>query len=279
MKLSKKFITAIAMLTLSVVMLTTSSFAWFSMNTEVTATDMTVTAKADQVFLQISNGAKVYDSNGDLVAEDDSNSMFSDKSSMITVEATEKSAKLYPTAVVESFDSANGTIVAFGAGSQKKGTSAWVKNYSKDVEQSAAAGKYSAIGTVTDFYLLNTFYLRLNPSAGNEEALAPLNSSVSLAIQKTESDPDDEIAKSVSILVVCGEYAQLWKQDDSGKFANAGDATLTGDAKFNSEAGPVEVKVYVFFDGENENCTTANFSAIKATGYKVQVNFNVTPVA
>ena len=53
MKLSKKLIPAIGMLMLSAVMLATSSFAWFSMNESVTATGMSVSAKAEQVYLQI----------------------------------------------------------------------------------------------------------------------------------------------------------------------------------------------------------------------------------
>ena len=50
MKLTKKLIPAIGMLMLSAVMLVTSSFAWFSMNENVSVTGMSVTAKGDQVY-------------------------------------------------------------------------------------------------------------------------------------------------------------------------------------------------------------------------------------
>lgn len=50
----KKLIPALALLLVSAVMLGTSSFAWFSMNTEVTATGMSVTAQAPTSLL-ISN--------------------------------------------------------------------------------------------------------------------------------------------------------------------------------------------------------------------------------
>ena len=50
----KKLIPALALLLISAVMLGTSSFAWFSMNTEVTATGMSVTAQAPTSLL-ISN--------------------------------------------------------------------------------------------------------------------------------------------------------------------------------------------------------------------------------
>lgn len=46
MKLTRKLIPAFAMLLIAAVMMSTASFAWFSMSTEVKATGMTVTAKA-----------------------------------------------------------------------------------------------------------------------------------------------------------------------------------------------------------------------------------------
>ena len=55
MKHTKKLIPAIGMLLLSACMLVTSTFAWFSMNENVTATGMNVVAKGDQVYLQIIN--------------------------------------------------------------------------------------------------------------------------------------------------------------------------------------------------------------------------------
>ena len=53
MKNMKKLIPALAMLVLSAVMMSTASFAWFSMNTEVEVTDLTVNAVAP-VYVSIS---------------------------------------------------------------------------------------------------------------------------------------------------------------------------------------------------------------------------------
>ena len=51
MKKMRKLIPAFCMLLLSAVMLSTSTFAWFSMNTKVSATSMTVQAKASKNLL------------------------------------------------------------------------------------------------------------------------------------------------------------------------------------------------------------------------------------
>ena len=56
----KKLIPAICMTFIAAVMLASSTFAWFSMNTQVTATGMQVTAKTDNAYLIISAGTSLY---------------------------------------------------------------------------------------------------------------------------------------------------------------------------------------------------------------------------
>ena len=53
MKMSKTIIPALAMLVVSAVMLTTASLAWFAMNNQVSATNMSVNIKSDSMFLYI----------------------------------------------------------------------------------------------------------------------------------------------------------------------------------------------------------------------------------
>lgn len=52
----KKLIPALAMLLIAAVMLGTSTYAWFSMNTTVTATGMQITAKSNNTYLLINTG-------------------------------------------------------------------------------------------------------------------------------------------------------------------------------------------------------------------------------
>lgn len=53
MKKFRKLIPALCMLLVSALFVGTSTYAWFSMNTSVSATDMKVTAKSDAIYLQI----------------------------------------------------------------------------------------------------------------------------------------------------------------------------------------------------------------------------------
>lgn len=50
---SKRIVTALAMLLVSAVLLSTASYAWFAMNTRVSANGLTVGAYSDSLFLQI----------------------------------------------------------------------------------------------------------------------------------------------------------------------------------------------------------------------------------
>lgn len=52
----KRLYGALAMLLVSAVLLATSSFAWFSMNTTVSVTGLEITAKSDSVYLLIGTG-------------------------------------------------------------------------------------------------------------------------------------------------------------------------------------------------------------------------------
>ena len=54
---AKKLIPALSMLLVSAVLLGTSTYAWFSMNTTVTATGMTIKAVSDDTYLLISDTA------------------------------------------------------------------------------------------------------------------------------------------------------------------------------------------------------------------------------
>lgn len=58
---SKKLIIAVCMLLVSVTMLSSASFAWFSMNTQVSVDGIEVEAYSDALFLEISDDGRDYD--------------------------------------------------------------------------------------------------------------------------------------------------------------------------------------------------------------------------
>ena len=157
MKLTKKLIPALGMLVLSASMLVTSTFAWFSMNTSVTATNMTVTAKADQVYLQIIKG--------------NDKSKFADNEKQTSVNANESIDALQPTNVVKSYE--GDEYVAFGAGCAADNAHSWVSNTSDSVEDWDSVQDYKAADPAVS-YLKVEFMIRLNKEAGKSEATGAL---------------------------------------------------------------------------------------------------------
>lgn len=258
MKNSKKLISAILMLAFSFVMLVTSSFAWFSMNDKVDVTGMKVSAKGDQIYLQIKETA--FD-----VANDNGKAMTALDFS------TEGAVELLPTAVMETVDK------AFDTTSKGKGASfIWVSNAGTDAADGTATGDYTQV-TASGYALEKSMYVRLDPTSGATTASKPLYVK-SVAFGTGSSDV--ELKKCVSVMVVCGNYAQLWKYEGSAFTQKGGDEYFAENEtdKFDNSTTGVLVKVYVFFDGDNDACTLKNLAAAKASSgnlFAVDLSFSV----
>ena len=265
MKLTKKLLPALGMLALSACMMVTSTFAWFSMNDNVTATDMSVTAVGEQVYLQIISG----NVKGNFIDGD---------STQTTAVASNTTGELLPSAVkADSTDWGN-----YNGGNDY----VWAKATGTDPDTSTKKGAYSlAVHTTeTKYYLENFFMIRLDPYAGATNASGALRVS---GVNFVSGEVVDDLGETVCVLVVCGENSQLFTYDGS-KFVQDGgsDDYLDGtkyttdgvdEYLFDNDEG-VEVKVYVFFNGDHANCTLANLAAANDDGYNnyaVTVSFTV----
>ena len=270
MKHTKKLIPAIGMLLLSACMLVTSTFAWFSMNTSVTATGMTVNAVGDQVFLQINNK--------DAGFADITNSYLPAQNT-VTTEGLTPAALIKKTTVPD----AGLTKEEFTENAYKGGDYTWVTNVSDAVGSSTAVSNYKEAST-TAYWLLSEFDIRLDSTAGATTAFAPLRvSGVTGNIAKT-----DRLGSCVNVLVV-GEtvngkvYTQLWKQTSANnfeEFEKASNGQLTADNFNYKDNAPLTVKIYVYFDGENANCTIAALKEdTTLNSYTIGVSFTVNATA
>lgn len=136
MKKMRKLLPALAMLLISAVMMSTASFAWFAMNTNVTATGMDVSAKSNDTFLQIKPKG------GSITAEG------------VSASATNTNVQLYPA----KYDSAN-----------KK----YQYAYSNDQASSTAAGGYYDVpaGDLDDYVLTNEFDIFMKDSASDSSTV------------------------------------------------------------------------------------------------------------
>jgi hypothetical protein len=275
MKLTKKLIPAIVMLMFSAVMLVTSSFAWFSMNKDVAATGMSVTAQGKQIYLQIVKDADPFVDGGKQVEA--------------TAKTPNNKGTLLPTNV-KKFDGAT------NYDNYDSGEFTWVTAEGTDAENGAVKGEYKPVDEEANHYIKNTFKIRLDPTAGTEEAEAPLKVSRVTFSNQEFIEKTEHLARSVSVLVVCTYKensedvvkTQLFTQADVdtsvaeslpnvGVFTKtAGDEALTKGDKFkNPEAGYVTVDIYVFFNGDSKHCTLEALGKAALNNYSVTVGFTV----
>ena len=296
MKLTKKLFPAIGMLLLSACMLVTSTFAWFSMNENVTATNMSVTAVGDQVYLQIVAG--------------DSKAAFQDGANQTTAQASVTSKALLPVNVVQSrVETTNAqtsekeylTCVPYGAEKDDVAdyaTIMWVTNIGMSNTVGTAKASYSDVTAAATnnngkYFIKNTFTIRLDPTAGAEEAGAALNVAAIATNDLPEhiNDTTEDFKDCLNVLVVSkiytiaeGEgqadqlsatYGQVWECNDNEFTKKASvSADALSDGKFQASTYAV-VEIYVFFNGDDADCTQAKLAEAKNEGYDVTVTFSV----
>ena len=191
MKKTRKLIPALAMLLISAVMMSTASFAWFSMNKQVTATGMTIQAQSDNVWLVINEG-----------------STFNPSYKLKDASSTASAKSLYPVAPAITLTSANVTAPA-----------SWHFAYSDATNTSTAAGGYQDCSTLDGYVASETFSIGLSKISGADTAPNLRLTAVDL--------PDNS---GISVVVVCGTNAYNHEADASGITDNklADEVTKTG---------------------------------------------------
>ena len=264
-KAHRSLILSLFALVLAISVTAASTFAWFSMNTTVTAKGMSIKAKSDTPFLQIVNASTDFDNT----------------QKQVEASAVNATKDVRPTAVGTT--TGEGATLAYVAYAKDTATAnlKWVESFSNDPDayqsEEAADRKFTDITTkanatdTTNIYtLINTFKVRLNPATG---ATTANNFQVSkVTIEKTnEGETANELDNAVRVLIVCGDKNVLYKYG-----ASEASLVITDQSKVLADTVTTdekEVKVYVFFDGEDENCKTNN--ALEADSYAVTIEFKI----
>lgn len=229
MKNTRKLIPALAMLLVSAILMTTASFAWFSMNTTVTATGMQVTAKSNATFLLIGGSAEIATTKtglGDTFA-----AVYQDT-------ATNAEKKVYPVA----YNATNEAITVGTALADQKsiGAGHWytANNGNRD-------NANNAVKNVKD----------LNTSVNGNYVLAY---KVWLTLSE-DSEPYTDGKIKVTYSALTGDAATkiIVKIGEEMLALDAVNATKTMSANANlSSNGVTEVTVYVYIDGNSTNVKT-----------------------
>lgn len=217
MKLSRRLIPAIAMLMVSAVLMSTASFAWFSMNREVTATGISVTAKAPDASLLISQSK---DSGyASTIALKNENTEMSEKVSPVADK--DKGNKFYKLNTAgQALVNESGVFVA------PEGVTVGNSTYYTE--------------STTDYYM-ETFYLKLDDGA--EGASASIDVTASWVKEKESAET---IRGAIHILLFVGDATTGQELEMETT------ETITGLLNLTSTA--TKITVYVFLDGEDLDC-------------------------
>lgn len=257
MKKTLKLIPAIAMLLISAVMLSTATFAWFSMNTTVSATGMQVKARAEEGLVISNAAAGTYD--------------ISANSAKTTV------AELYPgsTADLVTFLHSTSTNPA-SANTQQTYTTgtAWTAN-------SGSYGNY----VVHDFYIrssaaasltvgsLDVVSVSATVNGGGDLQL--LSKSLRVGVKIAGDTTGTPAVQNTYIYApVTGATATVSVQKAAGAYSSDSSArtdvtALTGSTVSNSAVtsipakseNGIHVEIYVWFEGEDASCISNNIIA------------------
>jgi len=287
----KKVISAAGMLAVSASMLATSTYAWFSMNTQVTATGMQVKAQAEGGIV-ISNSAKTT------------------WSSEATAQVT--TASLYPTSYTNvgseagkwyhnKSDNANDAKANQDAGAYATLSSIVLSATSEGVgyvETNSTEG-YQA-GADASYYLLNNFTIKSSGDAVTGGKLYINEVSVTSGATLLPIDC------ALRVAVVVGGTTYIFAPVTATKTVNnettnytptyvyhvkgsSSDTTaLYGTSAKNVQTSVttipntddgVPVQVYCYFEGEDANCKSTNISGVTVDTMTVSVKFGTTTIA
>lgn len=275
----KKLIPAIVLLLVSAIVMSTASYAWFSMNTVVTANNMEVKAVAEQGLL-INEVATAADANWDADAN-------TTASGAISLHAT-STANTSTWYVAYSKDVDNSASATAGTASTNLTTDGY-KVLGTDLTtavQTVAATAGSVAGqTITyvdtdgtagyangeGYYVKYTYYLK---SSADAITLTTAGAGRTLNIKSVTATPkttnSENLDKALRVAIVVGGKAYIYAPISGATgsyYVNASSTAttvLTGEQPTAltsvpaSTADGTPVDVYLYFEGEDTNLKTTN---------------------
>ena len=263
MKLNKKIAGATAMLMVSATMLGTSTFAWFTMNKDVTVTGLQTTAKAEDgivIAAYTNEGATAPAANA-----------FTDNA--VAYNLPSDSKKLYPT-----FTN-NGTN--------------WYHNWSKEYNNGQVYGDdgYTvATNSTTDYYYLE-----------NKFQIKSITADKAVYVKKVEvTDPTGALGAyddCVRVLVKMGSTVQIFNKDGTTWTSETAAANTHGSDAITSDVTAsatvvnsgiasigtatttgTDVSIFVYYDGEDPACKSANIASFDTLTIKVTFTSDQTSI-
>jgi hypothetical protein len=249
---AKKLMPAFAMLTVSAMTLASSTYAWFSMNTQVTAKGMQLTAQAEGGLI-ISNAVSGGEWKADAMAT--------------TVAGT----ALIPTSTANTSTwYHNKSNEANNAKAHQASNTYTNCNSTSGVVDTTGIGIWTdSEGATHNIYLLNNFYIK---SSG--EAISSNLTINSISVTGT-TESGTALDRSLRVAITIDGNAYIFAPvagGDTSYYVGGSDSAITinGSSATNistsrtsipaTSAAPINAKIYCYFEGEDEDCKSSNIT-------------------
>lgn len=249
--LKKQLAAAIAMLLVAVVALGTATYAWFVTNNRVDATTSTISAQSNAAFLYIRE------------ENEGSTDFISDESEV-------RSIALFPahwalTSESATYPDAGNFYKAYGKDPTKKDMDS---NTLEKIKCDSCTDGTPEAAVGSTYAVENTFYVGAKGRQLTDLIVDQSNTGITL----DGTSANNSLDSALRILVKCGDNwvlcnnnSVLGASNNQNKLADA----VTPDSE-------VEIKVYLFYDGEDTNIYTNNLESLKLESKKIKVTFTAT---
>lgn len=259
--LKKQLVAAVAMVLVAAVALGSSTYAWFAANNKVQATGMSVQAQGETGIV--------------IKSKDNTNSVWATTASA----EMENAAKLYPTSTVDL----------------SKWYHAKSDNPNKALKETMTASDYEILATTDNYVVTKTFKIR---SAAQAVPVTDVKLAINKVEVKQKTNKSESLDKSIRVGVKVGTeyyvYAPLavtdfilaakyitdnktYTEKKSASPDNADQFTLTNNTIPANDDACIEAEIYLWFEGEDENCKSTNITAT-LDNLDVTVDFVTVPV-
>lgn len=251
MKKFRKLIPAFVLLLISTAIMSTATFAWFSMNQRVTATGMSVTAKSDQIFLMIDEGHAA-DAATVRTANQTSATAVIDSAALLPA-----AHDLDSSATLATVEALSGAVMANWY---------WMTSNDPAVATGTSGKLTIESSALANYVLINEFSITVAEGSNNVANLRVENVTIT-----TDGDA------AVKVLVVGSDASEEFgvTSGSSGTLPGSNPLRAT-DLTKNDVA---YVKVYIYWDGNDADVYTNGIEDLKNTSVVVTFTGDVVPAA
>ena len=266
-KAKRSLLFSLFTLIMAVAITATSTYAWFVVNKEVTASNMQVTVKSDTTYLVISGASTTVEGGTAL------------DSTEVTYSATASDAEVLPVRYNEGATPA-------------EGNTKWETASGTSYTNGAASGSYAAVatGSLSIYTVKYTFYVGLTATSSANASNLKIKDLV--VTNTAASNPDNTFMDAVSVMVECIDKGTDGTGTTSLACVNCTNTASTGglNALTQSQCENLgtlattvalehvyQIDAYVYINGDNSVVKSENAAHIAS--FALEIQLEVTPAS